>query len=130
MSDDFDWTSQDPAGDEGELPPFGYEGDSDNYDDDAFVEPEATLTPDIHNYREWLESVEPAHMEDELYEAWSLIRDIDEVELENVRGIAFADIMEAFDWMEGIGVLGFSEIVVIDDLFYPVIGASDEVTQI
>lgn len=59
---------------------------------------------------------------DEVYDAWDYLMDIDNVDPANVRGLAFESLYEAVDWLASIGVLGFSGVIMVDDLFYPVIG--------
>lgn len=63
---------------------------------------------------------------EEVYDVWEFITNPDNINPANLRGVGFIDPEEAITWLYELGLLGFSEIIEIDDLWFPVIGDSDE----
>lgn len=65
-------------------------------------------------------------LSEEIYDVWEFITNPDNIDPANLRGVGFIDPEEAITWLYELGLLGFSEIIEIDDLWFPVIGDSDE----
>jgi len=126
VSDDFDWG----AGDWWQmLPPVPW-GDDDTsdedlgeYDDWGFIPWDIPSAPDWGEFNPndpWGDEYIP----EAALNAWDFLTSLDTVNPADIRGVGFLDIFEAVAWLESLGLLGFSDVVEVDGLFYPVVGDS------
>jgi len=71
-----------------------------------------------------IDSMLPGQMTGDQSDAFEYLVDIDAVEPSQIRGIAFQSYYEAVEWLQAIGLLGFSSVVFSGGFYYPAIGES------
>lgn len=63
--------------------------------------------------------------DDQLFDPHDMLVSIFDIDPGDLRGVAFGTVEEVWEWLESLGLEGFSYIVEIDDWYYPVVGDSD-----
>lgn len=123
MSDDQDW-----GGGEwwNSLPPPPDDDDEprENWQEDFGYEPtDIPPEPDFPLFDRG-DPHPDDYIPEQVLDAWDFLVDIGSVNPAQIRGVAFNDIYEAFEWLQALGLLGFGGIVFSEGFYYPVVGES------
>lgn len=102
-------------------------------EDDEFIagqddeEIDLTDIPPNPEDEDWLEQLKwGGSVPREVWLANQLVDEIENVDLRNIRGIAFSTPEEAFNWLIEMGLVSISKIVQQGNSYYPVIGEYDD----
>lgn len=90
------------------------------FDDEDFSPDDVPPEPEWFAYSS-LDPTEGDDLPEEVYDAWDFLVDMGKVNPAEIRGTAFTTVYEAFNWLQGLGLLGFSSITYSDGFYYPVV---------